>query len=246
MPSNEEHQFTSISINKVGALISQQLLKAIFSGRYQVGEQLPPERDLAVMFNTSRVAVREALGGLIAKGILSTRHGSGTKVNPIEEWNTLDPVILMLRDGSNTFDQLQEVRRIIEPELCALCAERITPEELENLRSLTELPLTDTIEQHVERDTSFHLAIAKSTKNTVLLIVLSSISDILKEGRRRSFLVPGELNEARQWHLKIFSAIEKHDVAGARKAMIDHMAQVQRSLDGFKSETNKHQTDKSE
>jgi len=235
MPTKNEHQFQIVRNTSLSAQISQQLVESIVAGRYKPGEQLPPERDLAVMFSTSRVAVREALGALIAKGILSTRQGSGTTVNSTEQWNTLDPVILMLRDGDNTFDQLQEVRRIIEPELCALAAERITPEELEILRPLSNLPLDDTIEQHIERDTSFHVAIARATKNTVLQIVLSSISDILRESRRRSFLVPGELAAARDWHKVIFAAIERHDVVGARQAMVEHMGQVRRSLDGYKT-----------
>jgi GntR family transcriptional repressor for pyruvate dehydrogenase complex len=235
MPAKTHPQFQVVQNKKLGAQISRQLVEAILSGQYKPGDQLPPERELAVMFETSRVAVRDALGALIAKGILSSRQGSGTTVNQVEQWSTLDPEILVLRDGDSTFDQLQEVRRIIEPELCALAAQRITQEEIEALRPLSDLPLTDTIDQHVERDTNFHLMIARITKNTVLQIVLSSISDLLKEGRRRSFHVPGELADAREWHKKIFSAIEKHDVEGARRAMIEHMGQVQRSLDGYKT-----------
>lgn len=234
MPTTQKNPFQVVQNIKLVDQISLQLVDAIFSGRYKTGDRLPPERDLAVMFQTSRMVVREALGSLIAKGMLSTRQGSGTTINSIEQWNTLDPAILLLRDGDNTIDQLQEVRRILEPELCALAAERITPEELENLRSFSDLPLTDTIEQHVERDTNFHVVIAMATKNTVLQIVMSSISDILRESRRRSFQVPGELAAAREWHKVIFTAIENHDVAGARQAMKEHMSQVRRSLDGYK------------
>ena len=113
---------------------------------------------------------------------------------------------------------IDEVRRIIEPALAALAAQRITPEELEALRPLSDLPLDDTIEQHIERDTNFHVAIAAATKNTVLQIVLSSISDLLRESRRRSFLVPGELVAARDWHHVVFEAIERHDAEAARQA----------------------------
>ena len=235
MTEAREHQFQVVRTTSLSAQISRQLLEAIFSGHYKTGEQLPSERDLALMFNTSRVAVREALGGLIAKGILSTRQGSGTIVKPIEQWNTLDPMILLLRDGDSAFDQLHEVRRIIEPESCSLAAERIRPEEIEALRSLAELPLTDTIEQHVDRDIRFHAAIARATKNTVLQIVQSSITDLLRESRRRSFLVPGELALARQWHKTIFTAIERHDSAGARQAMVEHLSQVRHSLDSYKT-----------
>jgi len=235
MSTKGEHQFQVVRNNKLSAQISNQLVKAIFSGHYKPGDQLPPERELAVMFETSRVAVRDALGALIAKGILSSRQGSGTTVNPSEQWNTLDPVILLLRDGDDTFDQLQEVRRIIEPELCALAAERITPEELEALRPLSELKPDDTIEQHIDRDTSYHMAIARATKNTVLQIVMSSISDLLRESRRRSYIMPREREIAHGLHQKIFAAIESHDAVGARQAMVEHMSQVRRALDVYKT-----------
>jgi GntR family transcriptional repressor for pyruvate dehydrogenase complex len=246
MQAKNNQKFKGVQNKKLGAQISHQLVEAILSGRYSPGDQLPPERELAVMFETSRVAVRDALGALIAKGILNSRQGSGTTVNQVQQWNTLDPEILMLRDGDSTFDQLQEVRRIIEPELCALAAERSTQEEVDALRLLSDLPLTDTVEQHIERDTNFHLAIARITKNTVLQIVLSSISDLLREGRRRSFLVPGELADAREWHKVIYSAIERHDAEGARRAMVEHMGQVQRSLDGYKTVSHDDHIDRHE
>ena len=246
MPENDKHQFNVVQKNTLAGQIARQITEAILSGRYKPGDQLPTERDMAESFNTSRVAVREALSALFAKGILSTRHGSGTTVNPIEEWNTLDPEILMLRGGNATIDQLQEVRRIIEPQLAALAAEHITPEELEALRPLSELPLDDTIDQHIDRDIRFHVAIAQATKNTVLQIVLSSISPLLRESRRRSFMVPGELALAREWHKKIFSAIEKHDSKAAYQVMIEHLNQVRHSLDGYKNKTQNDRLDDNE
>ena len=234
-PTDNGHKFQIVHNDKLSAQISRQLVEAIFSGRYKPGDQLPPERDLAAMFEVSRVVVREALVALLAKGVLSTRQGSGTTVNPPEQWNTLDPMIIMLRNGDDTFDQLQEVRRIIEPELCALAAERISPEEIEALRLQSVLQLNDTIEQHIDHDTSFHMAIAMATKNTVLQIMMASISDLLRESRRRSYINPREAAEAREWHEKIFSAIEKHDVAGARLAMVGHMSQVKRALETYKA-----------
>jgi GntR family transcriptional repressor for pyruvate dehydrogenase complex len=190
------------------------------------------------MFQASRIVIREALTTLAAKGIVSVWQGTGSTVNARQAWNTLDPEILLLLDGQDTFAQLQEVRRIIEPELAAMAATRITPEALEALRPLAELPINDTIEEHVEHDTSFHLAIARATGNTVLAIVLTSIGDLLRESRRRSFQVPGMLAQARDWHKIIFAALEKRDSEAARRAMVEHLSQVGQSLEDY--ETNHH------
>jgi GntR family transcriptional repressor for pyruvate dehydrogenase complex len=220
-----EH-FHSVQSEKLSELISRQVLKTIVAGHYRPGNRLPSERDLANVFKTSRVVVREALGSLAAKGILSVRHGSGTTVNPLEEWNSLDPEVLMMLHGDEVFQMLSQLRVIIEPELAALAAENIDSGALEDLRDKAKLPPDDSVEQHVERDTNFHLAIAKATGNPVLLIVLSSISELLRESRRRTFAVPGELSKARAWHRKVFEAIERRDPGAAREAMAQHMAQV--------------------
>jgi GntR family transcriptional repressor for pyruvate dehydrogenase complex len=230
--------FQVVQSAKLSEQISRQLLEFITSGHYLPGDLLPPERDLAGMFQVSRVAVREGLSALVAKGILSVRQGRGTTVNPVEDWNTLDPEVLMLLHGDHVFEQLSAVRRILEPEIAALAATHITPEELEVLRSLSDLPDSDSVEQHVERDIAFHLQIARATQNPVLLIVLSSTTDLLRESRRRTFRVAGELPKARQWHHAIFSAIEKRDPQEAREAMSAHLGQVNHALQRFRNKTN--------
>lgn len=223
-------RFQSLQSEKLGEQISRQLLENIISGNYQAGDRLPPERELANIFDVSRVVVREALGSLQAWGIISVRHGRGATVNPIDEWNTLDPQVLLLLHGDEAIHQLMETRRIIEPEMAALAAERITDAELEVLRANKDLPETDTMEEHVERDINFHLQIAKATHNPVLLMVLTSTSDLLREGRRRIFLVPGELPKARHWHQVIYEAIERRDPEAAREAMANHTEQVRQGL----------------
>lgn len=223
-------RFQSLQSEKLGEQISRQLLENITSGIYQAGDRLPPERELAAIFDVSRVVVREALGSLQAWGIISVRHGRGATVNPVDEWNTLDPQVLLLLHSDEAIHQLMETRRIIEPEMAALAAERITNAELEVLRAHKDLPETDTMEEHTERDINFHLQIAKATHNPVLLMVLTSTSDLLREGRRRIFTVSGELAKARYWHQAIFDAIERRDPEAARAAMANHTEQVRQGL----------------
>ncbi|MGD2077137.1 MAG: FadR/GntR family transcriptional regulator [Chloroflexota bacterium] len=227
---SDQYPFQSLQSSKYSEQISRQLLQRIIDGHFKPGERLPPERDLAAIFNVSRVVVRESIGSLEAKGIVDVRQGRGTTVNPVDEWNTLDSHVLLLLHGDEVFSQLMETRQIIEPEMAALAAERILDDELEPLRLCSELPEDDTVEEHVERDMNFHLMIAKATHNPVLLMVLSSTSELLREGRRRIFNVPGELAKARQWHQAIYEAIASRDSDAAREAMAAHMEQVRQGL----------------
>lgn len=228
--TEDQYPFQSLQSSKYSEQISRQLLQRIVDGHFKPGERLPPERDLASIFNVSRVVVRESIGSLEAKGIVNVRQGRGTTVNPVDEWNTLDSQVLLLLHGDEIFGQLMETRQIIEPALAALAAERIHDDELESLQLCSELPEDDSVEEHVERDMNFHLMIAKATHNPVLMMVLSTTSELLREGRRRIFIVPGELAKAREWHHAIYEAIANRDADAAMEAMAGHMEQVRLGL----------------
>jgi GntR family transcriptional regulator, transcriptional repressor for pyruvate dehydrogenase complex len=227
----DQVSFQSVRREKVSEQISQQLLKAIVLGHIQVGEMLPPERELADLFNASRVAVREAIGTLTAKGIATSTQGKGTIINPREQWNSLDPQIFLLESNKSAFHQLMEVRRIIEPEMAALAADRITPTILDRLHTLIATHSDDSVEQHISDDVNFHLEIARASQNQVLLIIMNSINDLLKESRHRTYYIPDAPQRAWDFHADILRALETKDADAARRYMIDHLDQVRKDLE---------------
>ena len=218
--------FRVVVRTKVSDQISDQLLEQIVAGDYAPGTQLPSERDIAEFTGVSRVAVREGIGSLVARNIVSVKQGRGTIVNAVDEWNILDPTTLLLVHGENAIVHLMEFRMLLEPEIAAMASERISPEEIEALRELSDLPEDDTIDQHTERDTAFHLYIAKVSGNPVLLMVMTSVQELMNVNRRKAFVVPGALAKARHWHQEIFTAITNRNAQAARLAMIEHINQV--------------------
>jgi DNA-binding GntR family transcriptional regulator len=68
------------SIVPLHALISQLLVDLIESGELTDGEQLPPERYLAELFNVSLAPVRQAILNTVNKGLLVRSRGQGTFV----------------------------------------------------------------------------------------------------------------------------------------------------------------------
>lgn len=60
--------------------LCRHILTAIAMGHLQPETQLPPERDLAVLADVSRVTVRKAVAQLVADGQLDQRRGAGTFV----------------------------------------------------------------------------------------------------------------------------------------------------------------------
>lgn len=63
----------------------QYLKQAIESGELHAETALPPERDMAVMADVSRVTVRKAIGALAHDGHLDRRQGSGTVILPSDQ-----------------------------------------------------------------------------------------------------------------------------------------------------------------
>src|SRR3982750_619857 len=60
--------------------IAQQLAQAIADGKYEVGQRLPSERELAQTFEVSRPTVREAIIALELDGLVEVRLSSGVYV----------------------------------------------------------------------------------------------------------------------------------------------------------------------
>jgi GntR family transcriptional regulator len=59
----------------------QQLIRDAIGGKVlKQGDAIPPERDLALEYDVSRITVRKAIGGLVEEGLLTRRRGAGTFV----------------------------------------------------------------------------------------------------------------------------------------------------------------------
>lgn len=225
--------FDAITSQKFADRIVQRIMQTIGSGELKPGDLLPAERELASSFQVSRAVVREALGMLAVRGLIKVRQGKPTLLNDVASWNTLDPQVLLLLRTAGTFHDLMELRFMLEPEAAALAAQRATDEELAVLRPLLDPSHNVSMERHVEADTAFHHGLVRATHNAVLLIVMSSVTDLLRESRRITFQAPGAIPRGADWHHSIMTALEDREPDAARRAMIGHLNQVQTALSDF-------------
>ena len=62
--------------------LQQSIEEAVRKGSIKPDDALPGERDLAKQLGISRVTVRKAITGLVKKGVLVQRWGSGTFIAP--------------------------------------------------------------------------------------------------------------------------------------------------------------------
>src|ERR671926_1168235 len=118
--------------------IVDQIHALIREGRWEPGDQIPPERELAERFRVSRTSVREALRALEMQGIIESRQGGGTFVRSADTEALVPPLAAAILRGQRELAEVLEVRELIEPAIAALAAARATPEHTAELESLLE------------------------------------------------------------------------------------------------------------
>jgi GntR family transcriptional repressor for pyruvate dehydrogenase complex len=210
----------------LGQQVATQLAAMVTSGKWRTGERLPPEMELCKTLHIGRSTLREALKSLAFVGLVQMRHGEGTFVAQGTE-HLLDRILAkgLIRSEKAVAD-VCETRLILETELAALSAERITDSELAAIGKLVER-----MGQHLEAedasfedlDLEFHLQLAASSKNPVLQQLMNPIRDLVFEWIVKSQQFPGLRLNAHQQHQAILQALIQRKPEKARKAMRDHL-----------------------
>lgn len=90
--------------------LAGRLQEQFMSGKFEVGEKLPPEPELMQIFGVGRSTVREAVRILSNMGFLKVRQGAGTFVERL----TPPDEPMERRLGRADLHDLDEVRKILE------------------------------------------------------------------------------------------------------------------------------------
>jgi DNA-binding FadR family transcriptional regulator len=217
------------------------LLEEIAHGKYEPGERLPPEMELAGQLGVSRGVVRELLRSLEDRGVIAIRHGRGAWVNAIADWNVLDADVLaalMPTPASvSVLSHYLECRRMLETEAAALAAQRASGRDLSDMADAlarmsalaVESQTDDEANQRFhEADIAFHGAMFRASGNQVLPRVVEPIQRAMATLRPQLALHPEHrLRKTLPEHKAILAAIADHDSEGAREAMREHLATVE-------------------
>jgi GntR family transcriptional repressor for pyruvate dehydrogenase complex len=212
--------------------IVEQIQESITSGDLQAGQRLPPERELAEQFNVSRTAVREAVKALREKGLVEIHRGRGTFVADISN-STREIVrgsfdLLMRVEAEHAFNNLLEVRSMLEPQIAAMAAEQATAADITALEEAIETmdEALDDAQTFIRTDHEFHLILARATQNVLIPVLIDAIVELLMEQRARIFKVEGGPEHGQFHHRRILAAMKQKDPVAASQAMKAHLEQV--------------------
>jgi DNA-binding FadR family transcriptional regulator len=158
-------------VRNVQGQIIERIGLAIVRGDIAPGDPLPSEVRLCEMLGVSRTVVREAVRGLVAKGIVDAKARRGTQVRDPSHWNHLDPDVLRWRvettDTETYLKKMFQLRRATEPEASALAAVEANEEDHVQL-SRDFQAMVDAGGDNaawVEADLAFHKSIYLATHN---------------------------------------------------------------------------------
>ena len=221
--------YKAIQTSRLYEQIVRQVEELVLTGKLKPGDQLLSERELAQQFGVSRTAVREAIKALREKGLVEAYSGKGTFITNATSQAIRQSLDLMMRIGQpGNLAQLEEVREILEPDIAALAATRVDEQHLATMREA--IVVMDRSEQdpdaYIEADLDFHLTLAEAVDNPIILSLLDSIVELLREQRLKIFRVEGGPARGQFHHKRILEAVERRDPDAARKAMRAHLQQV--------------------
>jgi GntR family transcriptional regulator, transcriptional repressor for pyruvate dehydrogenase complex len=205
--------------------VVDQIQAWIAQNGLEVGDRLPPERELASRLGVSRATVSQALVAMEVVGMVSVRHGDGVVL--VEPAGSAR-VVNALRRHAQQLPEIIEAREALETKLAALAAGRRTESDLAAMDEALALMERDIASggRGVEGDERFHAAVTAAGHSPLLARLMAEISDLIRETRISSLSQPDRPVNSLRGHRKIADAIRAGDAEAAALAMQEHVAMV--------------------
>ena len=240
--------FEKIHSEKLSQAVVRQIELLILRGILRPGERLPGERDLAAKMGVSRPSLRQAIADLQKRGLLTSKAGAGIFVADVLGSAFSEALVkLFSRHDEAVFDYI-EFRRDLE----TLAAERAA-----RLASDTDLLVINAIftkmeAAHAKRnpsdearlDADFHMAIVEASHNVIMLHMMRSMFQLLREGvfYNRQIMFSQKTTRASllDQHRAINDAIQARDPGATRDAVKAHLDFVKAAL-AFEQKNEKNE-----
>jgi len=204
--------------------------KKIISGEFQPGHKLPSQDKLAEQYSVSRNTIREALNRLMVMGLVSSKQGIGTVVEPISAGSYMSSLSSHLLLHPITVRDFIEARVAVEQMTVRLAAVRATPVERERLKEIMNQMKTHyrggDIPAFSEWSSRFHIELARMCGNSVLLKFLETIWDFLRNFISEMSKIPDSMEKSLKYHDDICKAVIAGDSNRAQEAMHRHLINI--------------------
>lgn len=223
---------TSRAIDSIREMIS--------SGRLGPGDRLPPEHELAESLGVSRGSLREAVRALSQINVLDVRRGDGTYVTSLEPKELLSGLIFAIQLlQARGLTEVLEVRRLLLPPAAALAAQRVTDEQLSELRAvIDELEAAEEPDDVATLHRRFQALVGDATGNETLSSMLRALQ-LRGENVRRTWLNSDPtMHDVALAHQKLLlDALERGDSEMARSIATVQVDERKRWINELRSKS---------
>jgi GntR family transcriptional repressor for pyruvate dehydrogenase complex len=217
------------SVDKVPQIIAA-LQSFVADGSLKEGMELPPERELAAKLGVSRFSLREALRSAETQGLLELRRGRRPRVAAPTSRAAAEVISLSLRRSKRRLFDLAAARQGLETQIAWIAARTASRTDMKSLAQTIA-----GIEKHrddptacVEQDIKFHELLVRSTGNLVFEIMLTPLSELLREFRMQTYY--GRVDRVISDHREILEAVRRRDPEAASSAMRRHLELAEKDL----------------
>ncbi|MDC7288608.1 GntR family transcriptional regulator [Blautia schinkii] len=180
------------------------LTEAMLNRELRPGDKIPTEAELAESMGVGRNSIREAIKILVYLGVLEIRRAEGTFVCEGFSESMIDPMIYgIILDKEDSYENLMELRELIEVGVMQLAMQKIQEEDLHILKDrLNRMEKEidkgpDNVENAFWADNEFHNTISDMGKNPLVNKInqvvrvlthsmrLKTVETMIKTGRGR-------------------------------------------------------------
>ncbi|OGO79954.1 MAG: GntR family transcriptional regulator [Clostridiales bacterium GWC2_40_7] len=214
-------KFSKVNFNDYKPLrevIFNTLREAIIVGELKPGERLM-EVQLAEKMGVSRTPVREAIRKLELEGLVDMLPRKGAHVADLSVKDIMDVL---------------EVRSTLDGLASMLSAERITDEELKELKHVQTQFINyvekDNLQGSIKKDVEFHDVIYRSSRNDKLIQIANNLREQVQRFRVIYIKDFSSTRELIREHAEILDSITKKDPELARKYAQKHILNQEETI----------------
>ena len=223
--------------SRTANIILTRIKRAIETGVYADGDQLPAERQLAITFGTARSTIRKILDQLEQGNLIVRRIGSGTFVN------FSGPIRQGMEDIADLVSPLQliETRFAVEPYMARLAALHATGNDLDKFEDVLRRIEAAQEDQNLftQIDSEFHLELARCSRNPLIVRMYQQVNMVRLHAqwdRMKKIILSGEkIAVYNSQHRAIYEALRQRDVQSAVDQITRHLELARQDLIGADS-----------
>ncbi|MES0813128.1 GntR family transcriptional regulator [Roseibium sp. SCPC15] len=197
------------------SIVFDALRKAIIGGQLEEGEPLRQD-EIARLFNTSRIPVREAISRLEEQGLVKTQRYKGAVVAGLSPQET---------------EEIFDLRALVEPEIIRNAVPLMSKELLTKARDKCAAfsASSDPMEWgDLNRD--FHETLYSASDLKFFLEIAHNAIDRVERQIRAQLVMSNGMERAGREHFGILEACEQGDAEQAAKLTRDHIQGAKKSL----------------